>query len=228
MTVHRIDLKWSLWSVNEETWEERGASKALAAMKAAAAGGDPVTVHTTPGKEIRYGTVTIGRRPDHFMAEHARFLPQLTAAYDRLSEEQRAEAEALEAAFFDGDRAGFIAWAQEQVPEAFTTPEPPAPTNVAYVHFCALWDDPADLVPDSVSEERREEVEDQIRSWLANGAGFDESGDAVGAQIDAEVEAGDFAELLRDIDEIENALLEREAANSKALDEFLTTLGAAT
>lgn len=63
-----VDLKWSLWSVAEEYWEEY-APEALAHLRAGFAGafeehGDTLVLHTAPRKEIRYGTVTLDPRAD--------------------------------------------------------------------------------------------------------------------------------------------------------------------
>lgn len=226
MIVHRVDLKWSLWSADESTWEERNAVEALAAMKDAAAGGEVVRIHTTPRKEGRYGTVEIGCRPDHFKAEYDRLLPELNKAYDALDDDGKERVARLDDLFHAGDRAGLIAWAQETLPDAFRAPEPPAPTNVAYVRFQAIWDAPRDLVPDSVPEDRREEIEELIRVWLYdNTGGFaDDPDDSIGAQIEADVTADSFEELLSDIDEIEAALIDREKQNSAALDAFLAEM----
>ena len=58
-----IDLKWSLWSVSEEYWQEY-APETLKHIKAGFAGGftehgDVIVVSTAPRKEIRFGMVTI-------------------------------------------------------------------------------------------------------------------------------------------------------------------------
>lgn len=59
----RVDLKWSLWSVAEEHWQEY-APETLKHLKAGFAGdfdeyGDTIVVTTAPRKEIRFGKVTI-------------------------------------------------------------------------------------------------------------------------------------------------------------------------
>jgi hypothetical protein len=67
------DLKWSLWSQDEEHWKgycRRG--DVWGAMKAAFLGeGPPVTVFTAPRKEIRYGRVyvTEGGATGYFRTE---------------------------------------------------------------------------------------------------------------------------------------------------------------
>lgn len=57
-----VDLKWSLWSKDESTWEERQPGL-LARMEAAFNGTGPkLEITTAPRKEIRYGSVTISKR----------------------------------------------------------------------------------------------------------------------------------------------------------------------
>ena len=59
----RVDLKWSLWSVAEEYWQEY-APETLKHLKAGFAGdfdehGDTIVVVTAPRKEIRFGKVVV-------------------------------------------------------------------------------------------------------------------------------------------------------------------------
>lgn len=63
-TVH-VDLKWSLWTTERETWDEYapGCWERMAAAFDGEAG--PITILTAPRKEIRYGRVTIGRGEAH-------------------------------------------------------------------------------------------------------------------------------------------------------------------
>jgi hypothetical protein len=67
-----IDLRWSLWTADEDGFAENDHNqKVLDAMKAAFAGGRPVTVNTAPKKEIRFGSVDItkGTANVHFSFE---------------------------------------------------------------------------------------------------------------------------------------------------------------
>jgi hypothetical protein len=57
-----VDLKWSLWSAECVTWEDYGYGEALRLMEEALGGGEPVTIHTAPRKEIRYGSVEVGEK----------------------------------------------------------------------------------------------------------------------------------------------------------------------
>lgn len=57
-----VDLKWSLWSKDESTWEERSPGL-LARMREAFNGTGPaLEINTAPRKEIRCGFVTISKR----------------------------------------------------------------------------------------------------------------------------------------------------------------------
>lgn len=56
--------------------------------------------------------------------EHERLLPILEQAYQSASPHEQKHIEQLEAAFFAGDRAGFVAWAQKVVPGAFSSRKP--------------------------------------------------------------------------------------------------------
>jgi len=57
-----IDLKWALWSRDPSYWREHGHKSHLDIIRRAFAGTrSPVTVYTAPRKEIRSGTVTIGK-----------------------------------------------------------------------------------------------------------------------------------------------------------------------
>lgn len=57
-----VDLKWSLWSAERSTWQDKGLEKHLRAMEDAFVGRTKeFTVHTAPRKEIRYGRVTVSR-----------------------------------------------------------------------------------------------------------------------------------------------------------------------
>jgi len=56
-----VDLKWSLWSADEETFEEYAPGIA-ARMRAAHSGeGKPLLLRTAPRKEIRFGAVLISK-----------------------------------------------------------------------------------------------------------------------------------------------------------------------
>lgn len=57
----KVDLKWSLWTEDESTWEEYRAKDVLEKVKAAFEGGEQFTVYTAPRKEIRYGSVTVSK-----------------------------------------------------------------------------------------------------------------------------------------------------------------------
>ena len=66
-----VDLKWSAWSEDQSIWE-RYAPGAWSRMKLAWQGVDsPVTICTSPRKEIRYGAITIskGRAEGYFRTE---------------------------------------------------------------------------------------------------------------------------------------------------------------
>lgn len=56
-----VDLKWSCWSEDKGIWDEYAPS-VYQQMEAAFKGETgPITVHTAPRKEIRYGSVTISK-----------------------------------------------------------------------------------------------------------------------------------------------------------------------
>jgi hypothetical protein len=67
---HRVDLKWSLWSANEGSWEDY-APDALAALKAGIDDGEMlkhggyIRILTAPRKEIRSGEVCIFAHEGH-------------------------------------------------------------------------------------------------------------------------------------------------------------------
>ena len=65
-TPIKVDLKWSLWSADKETWEERAPSvwSQLEEMTP----GDSSTIESAPRKEIRYGSVTIERTSEGWTA----------------------------------------------------------------------------------------------------------------------------------------------------------------
>lgn len=55
-----IDLKWSLWSEDPESFRERAGEELLQAMRQAFDGtGEPLRLRTAPAKEIRFGSVEI-------------------------------------------------------------------------------------------------------------------------------------------------------------------------
>jgi hypothetical protein len=67
-----VDLKWSLWSADPDTWVARGVVAIFDAMRAAFVGTGPaVQLSTSPRKEIRHGSVLIseGRARGHFSTE---------------------------------------------------------------------------------------------------------------------------------------------------------------
>ena len=57
-TILAVDLKWSLWSLERDVWNER-APGAWERMEEAFTTGPPVKVETAPGKEIRFGYALI-------------------------------------------------------------------------------------------------------------------------------------------------------------------------
>lgn len=70
---HRVDLKWSLWSANEGSWEDY-APDALAALKAGIEDGEMlehggyIRILTAPRKEIRSGEACIFAHEGHIKA----------------------------------------------------------------------------------------------------------------------------------------------------------------
>lgn len=64
--IIRVDLKWSLWSKDKDFWDERapGAWDELANLAPQCG----VVIKTAPKKEIRYGTVTVERQQDGWVA----------------------------------------------------------------------------------------------------------------------------------------------------------------
>jgi hypothetical protein len=54
-----IDLKWSLWSADIETFHERAPY--VAGLLEVMSPHQGITIHTAPRKEIRFGTVTVSR-----------------------------------------------------------------------------------------------------------------------------------------------------------------------
>lgn len=63
----KVNLKWSLWSKDQDTWEEY-APGVLKQIKEIVESGEFATVHTAPSREIRYGTVVIWKTLDVFRA----------------------------------------------------------------------------------------------------------------------------------------------------------------
>lgn len=54
-----VDLKWSCWTEDEGIWNEYAPRAWEKMLKAFTGKTGPVTIHTGPRKEIRYGSVTI-------------------------------------------------------------------------------------------------------------------------------------------------------------------------
>lgn len=54
-----VDLKWSCWTADESVWNEFAPGVWDRMQKAFTGESGPVTIHTGPKKEIRYGSVTI-------------------------------------------------------------------------------------------------------------------------------------------------------------------------
>lgn len=67
----RVDLKWSLWIANKESWQDYAPGIVRQMEKAFLGIGRPVLVRTAPRKEIRFGEVLItkGRATGTFACE---------------------------------------------------------------------------------------------------------------------------------------------------------------
>jgi hypothetical protein len=61
-----VDLKWSIWSTDEGSWERaESAYKAIQELPI----GESVTIYSSPRKEIRFGGTTISRTEKGYHAE---------------------------------------------------------------------------------------------------------------------------------------------------------------
>jgi hypothetical protein len=61
-----------------------------------------------------------------YRAEYDRWLPALEKFYNAAPAAEKSRIEQLDSAFHEGRRDGFIVWARAHVPQAFSTPPPPA------------------------------------------------------------------------------------------------------
>lgn len=63
-----VDLKWSCWTEDEGIWNDYAPGVWETMLKAFTGETGPVTIHTGPRKELRYGSVTIekGKASGHF------------------------------------------------------------------------------------------------------------------------------------------------------------------